>query len=362
MMEQQIRFCTAPDGVQIAYALSGEGPPLVRVLNWMTHLEYERDSPVWRHWTGELARENTYVRYDGRGCGLSDWEADEFSLAAWVQDLETVVNALGVERVPLLGLCRGAAIAVAFAVKHPERVSRLILYGGYARGRFKRGGPEQAEKARMLLQLVEHGWGQDNPAFRQVYTTLFLPEGTAEQVQWFNDLQRISTAPAIAAEMQAAAYALDVSELASKVRVPTLVLHAQGDAVIPFAEGRLLATLIPGARFVPLDSRNHILLEHEPAWQEFLSQIRKFLVASDAAPALAPHQALGALSARERALLDLIAQGLDNGQIAERLAISPKTVRNHITSIFSKLAVQTRAQAIVLARNAGLGQLPNTPA
>ncbi len=357
-MQQQIRFCTTPDGVQIAYALAGEGPPLVRVLNWMTHLEFDWNSPVWRHWSNELARDHTLVRYDGRGCGLSDWEADEFSLAAWVQDLETVVDALGFQRFPLLGLCRGAAIAVAYAAKHPERVSRLILYGGYARGRFKRGGPEQAEKARMLLKLVELGWGQDNPAFRQVYTTLFIPDGTAEQVQWFNDLQRISTAPQIAAQMQAAAYELDVSDLARRVRVPTLVLHAQGDALIPFAEGRSLATLIPGAQFVPLDSRNHILLEHEPAWQQFLSEIRRFLASS--APktsALSQEQHLAELSSRERAVLDLIAQGLDNGQIAERLVISPKTVRNHITSIFSKLQVSNRAQAIVLARDAGLGHL-----
>ncbi len=357
-MQQQIRFCTTPDGVQIAYALAGEGPPLVRVLNWMTHLEFDWNSPVWRHWSNELARDHTLVRYDGRGCGLSDWEADEFSLAAWVQDLETVVDALGFQRFPLLGLCRGAAIAVAYAAKHPERVSRLILYGGYARGRFKRGGPEQAEKARMLLKLVELGWGQDNPAFRQVYTTLFIPDGTAEQVQWFNDLQRISTAPQIAAQMQAAAYELDVSVLARRVRVPTLVLHAQGDALIPFAEGRSLATLIPGAQFVPLDSRNHILLEHEPAWQQFLSEIRRFLASS--APqtsALSQEQHLAELSGRERAVLDLIAQGLDNGQIAERLVISPKTVRNHITSIFSKLQVSNRAQAIVLARDAGLGHL-----
>ena len=265
-MQQEIRFCTAPDGIQIAYALSGNGVPLIRVLNWMSHLEFDWDSPVWRHWSRELSRAHTFVRYDGRGVGLSDWEADQFSLTTWVQDLESVVDAIGLERFPLLGLCRGAAVAVAFAAQHPERVTHLILYGGYARGRFKRGNQEEIERAKMLLKLVEHGWGQDNAAFRQVYTSLFIPDGTADQVQWFNELQRISTAPAIAAQLQAAAYNLDVSDLAPRVRAPTLVLHANEDAVIPFAEGRRLATLIPGSRFVPLASRNHILLEHEPAW------------------------------------------------------------------------------------------------
>lgn len=354
-MQQEIRFCTAPDGIQIAYALAGEGPPLVRVLNWMTHLEYERTSPVWRHWLAELSSAHTLVRYDGRGCGLSDWEANEFTLDRWVQDLESVVDALALTRFPLLGLCRGAAIAAAYAVKHPERVSHLILYGGYARGRSRRG-PEQAAKGQMLLKLIELGWGQDNPAFRQVYTTLFIPDGNTEQIEWFNDLQRISTAPEIAAQMQAAAYELDVSNLARKVRAPTLVMHAQEDAVIPFAEGRLLATLIPGAKFVPLDSRNHILLEHEPAWQQFLSEIRTFLIPSPSKTSAVSHvQDLADLSDRERAVLDLIARGLDNGQIAERLVISPKTVRNHITSIFSKLQVANRAQAIVMARDAGFG-------
>ncbi len=353
---QQIRFCTAPDGVKLAYSLTGQGPPLIRVLNWMTHLEFETDSPVWRHWLAEFSRGYTFVRYDGRGCGLSDWEADEFSLSAWVQDLETVVDALEIERFPLLGLSRGAAIAVAYAVKHPERVSHLILYGGYARGRFKRAdSPEELLKANLLLKLVEVGWGQDNPAFRQVYTTLFIPEGSADQIQWFNDLQRISTAPPIAARIQAAAYGLDVRELARQVQTPTLVLHARRDAVIPYEEGRLLATCIPGSQFVTLDSPNHILLEHEPAWSQFVSAVRSFATTAAQPAATAPQSFLQDLTARERTVLELIARGLDNAQIAEQLVISPRTVRNHITHIFDKLQVSTRAQAIVRAREAGLG-------
>ncbi len=357
-MQQQIRFCTASDGVKIAYASAGSGPPLVRVLNWLTHLELDWTSPAWRHWWREFSRERTLIRYDGRGCGLSDRQVDKFSLDTWVRDLEAVVDALGLERFPLLGLSRGAAIAVAYAAKHPERVSHLVLWGGYARGRFKRTElPEEAEKGQMMLRLVEFGWGQDNPAFRQVYTTLFLPEGTPEQVQWFDDLMRSSTTPQTAARIHAAAYNLDVRDLAPRVRAPTLILHANGDAIAPFAEGRLLATLIPGSQFVPLESRNHILLEHEPAWQQFLSTVRNFLSSTGSRASPAPSRPeLPDLTVRERAVLELIAQGLDNAQIAEHLVLSPKTVRNHITSIFSKLGVTSRAQAIVRARDAGMGQ------
>jgi len=355
--EQQIRFCTAPDGVRIAYAVCGQGPPLVKTANWLSHLQFDWESPVWRHWLHELGGRYTLVRYDTRGSGLSDWEVEDFSLAACVRDLETVVNSLRLARFPLLGLSRGAATAVAYAVEHPERVSALILCGGFARGRYNRSvTPAQTEQAELLVKLIRLGWGQDNPAFRQVYTTLFIPLGTPEQIRWLNDLQRISTAPEIAARMQAAAFATDVSDLAGRVTAPTLVLHAEHDAVVPFEEGRHLAARIPGARFVPLPGENHILLADEPAWERFLLETQSFLQGEDVRFGAPGATVFPELTIREREVLDLIAEGLDNTEIAVRLVLSPKTVRNHITNIFSKLQVENRAQAIVQARDAGLGR------
>jgi pimeloyl-ACP methyl ester carboxylesterase/tRNA A-37 threonylcarbamoyl transferase component Bud32 len=277
-IDQQIRFCTSSDGVGIAYATTGSGPPLVKAANWLSHLEVDGKSPVWRHWIRELSRHHTLVRYDERGCGLSDWNVDEFSLEAWVRDLEAVVDALELERFPLLGISQGGPIAIAYATRHPERVSHLILHGSYARGVSHRGVSEQEREEReLLLSLIRVGWGKDHPAFRQVFTSLFIPDGTTEQIQWFNELQRVSAKPENAARMCAAFYTLDVRALAPQVRAPTLVLHGTGDMRIPFAEGRLLATLIPGARFVPIESRNHLILESEPGWPRFLQEVRRFL-------------------------------------------------------------------------------------
>jgi pimeloyl-ACP methyl ester carboxylesterase len=195
-MEQQIRFCTTDDGVRLAYAQTGKGPPLVKVSNWLSHLERDWGSPVWRHWLAELSRDHTFIRYDERGCGLSDWDVPELSFEAWVRDLETVVNAVGVERFPLLGISQGAAIAIAYTVRHPERVSHLVLYGGYARGVLKRIlTHQQREEAQTMVKLAELGWGKENPAFRQFFTTQFIPDGTAAQHQWFNELERVSTSP-----------------------------------------------------------------------------------------------------------------------------------------------------------------------
>ena len=275
---QTIRFCTSADGARIAFATVGVGPPLVKAANWLNHLEFDWNSPVWRHWLRELGRDHTLVRYDERGCGLSDWSAGEMSVDAWVRDLEAVVDTLELERFPLLGISQGAAVAVAFAVRHPERVSHLILYGGYLRGRLHQGlTPKEMEERELMIHMVRAGWGQDHPAFRQVFTTLFIPDADREQVDWFNELQRISTTPENAARMIEVFHRIDVRSIAPRVRAPTLVLHAKGDLRVPFAEGRLIATTIPGARFVPLDSRNHLLLEGEPAWPRFLTAVREFL-------------------------------------------------------------------------------------
>ena len=277
-LKQQIRFCTGHDGVRVAYATSGHGAPLVKVANWISHLEFDAASPVWSHLIEALSSDHKLLRYDQRGTGLSDWDVPSLTFEDWVRDLETVVDALGLERFPLLGISQGGPVAVAYAVRHPERVSHLILHGAYARGRLKRNPtPQQREEAEMMNRLAEIGWGQQNPAFRQFFTSQFIPGGTREQHEWFNELERISTSPTNAARMMSVFNEIDVVDLLPRVSCPTLVLHATGDARVPFDEGRLFATLIPDARFIPLDSNNHLILESEPAWARCLQEVDGFL-------------------------------------------------------------------------------------
>ncbi|MDX1612852.1 MAG: alpha/beta fold hydrolase [Candidatus Promineifilaceae bacterium] len=353
-MEQEIRFCLAPDGVRLAYATAGQGPPLVKAANYLTHLQHDWNGPVWRHWLRGLAQHHTLIRYDERGCGLSDWDVGEFSLEAWVRDLEAVVEATGHERFPLLGISQGAAVSVAYAVKHPQRVSHLILYGGYARGRFHRDlTAEERLQAETMINVIRVGWGKENPAFRQLFTTMLIPEGTTAQKDSLNELARISTTPENAAAMEEALYQIDVSDRARRVSAPTLVMHGRDDAAIPFEEGRLLAGLIPEARFVPLDSKNHILLDGEPAWSRFLDEVHGLL---DVQRERVSQAAFSELTPRELEVLDLMAQAASNETIAAELVIAPKTVRNYVSRIYRKLGVDRRAEAIVLAREAGLGR------
>jgi Tol biopolymer transport system component/pimeloyl-ACP methyl ester carboxylesterase len=276
-MEQEIRFCTTDDGVRIAYATVGQGPPLVKAANWLNHLEFDWHSPIWRHLIQEFARDHFLVRYDERGNGLSDWDVENFTFEAFVQDLATVVDSLGLDRFPILGISQGGPVAIAYAVRHPERVSHLILYGSYARGWAKRGAPEVIERFQAQKTLIKLGWGQDNPAFRQLWTTLYVPDATPEQWQWFNDLHQVSTSPDNAIRLLDELGKIDVVDLLAQVKVPTLVLHCRDEVVVPFEEGRMLAGLIPGARFVPLEGRNHLLLESEPAWAKFVTEVRRFL-------------------------------------------------------------------------------------
>ena len=346
---QKLRFCTSSDGVRLAYAAVGSGPPLVKASNWLTHLEYDWQSPIWRHWVEELSRDHTYLRYDARGSGLSDRAPEEFSFESWIQDLEAVVDANGIERFALLGISQGGAIATAYAVRHPERVSHLVLYGAFSRGRLKRGAMA-VEEALVYYRLAELGWGTDNETFRRVFATSFLPDGSPDQLQAFDELQRVSATGADAVRFLKVADQVDVREIAPRVSCPTLVLHARDDHRVPFEEGRLFATLIPGARFVPLDSRNHIMLAGEPAWNEFLEEVRAFLPSKPRASA-----PFAGLTARELELLEFLARGLDNHQIAAHLELSEKTVRNMVSSVFDKLGVESRAQAIVKAREAGFG-------
>lgn len=276
--EQVVKFCKADDGTRIAYATLGAGPPLVKAANWLGHLEFEKESPVWRHWLRELSRDHTFVRYDERGCGLSDWDASEQSHAAWVKDLEAVVDAAGLKKFALIGISQGGPVAIEYAVRHPERVSHLILYGTYARGWQMRGASknELAEREAMIT-LSEAGWGRDVPTYRDVFTNTFIPDANEEQRRWFNDLQQITCSPENAVKLQRALGPIDVESILPNLSVPTLVLHARGDMRCPFDEARRMAASIPNARFVALESRNHLLLETEPAWGTFLSEVRTFL-------------------------------------------------------------------------------------
>ncbi len=275
---QDVTFCKTADGVHLAVATSGSGLPVVKCANWLNHIEYDWQSPIWSPFMHALSSRFRLIRYDERATGLSDWNVDDISFEAFVRDLETVVDNLGIERFALLGMSQGAAVAIAYATRHPERVSRLVIGGGYAQGFRKQGNPIQAGQREALESLVRHGWGQDNPAFRQVFTSLFIPGGTPEQMQWFNDLQRISTSPENAVRLLSCFGDIDVTDLLPKVTTPTLVLHARGDARVPFDQGLMLARGIPGARFVTIDSDNHIILSHEPAWDRYLGEIGGFLL------------------------------------------------------------------------------------
>ena len=349
---QRIRYLRTPDGVRLAWAEAGTGPVMIKAANWLTHLEYEWESPVWRHWIHFFSDHFRFVRYDERGCGMTDAKTGDLSLERWVEDLEDVIEAANPQApFALLGISQGGPICVAYAVKHPERVSHLVLYGAYARGAFQRGDPDRESFYRAMVDLVRLEWGSDNPTFRQVFTSRFIPGGTDEQLGWFNDLCRKTLTPQIAAQLLESRGMLDVTALLGEIRTPTLVLHARGDVVAPIAEGHILAAGIPGAQFIELDSKNHILLEHEPAWDRFCDEVQEFIglkrMASD------ENHAFDSLSTREREVLALITQGLGNAQIAQRLSISEKTVRNHVSNLFDKLGVWTRAQAIVFALERG---------
>jgi pimeloyl-ACP methyl ester carboxylesterase/DNA-binding CsgD family transcriptional regulator len=328
---------------------------LVKASNWLSHLEADWTSPVWSHWIQFLCDTFRLVRYDERGCGMSDWEADDHSLDRRVEDLETVVAAADIkEPFALLGISQGGAVSVAFAARHPERVSHLVLYGAYARGIARRGNPEAERAFQAIADLARYGWGKDNPAFRQVFTSRFLPGGTDEQIGWFNELCRKTTSPRMAATLMESRSIVDATSYLEKVRTPTLVVHARDDQVVPLAEGRLIASGISGAQFVELDSNNHILLANEPAWERFERAVLEFLGRD--VPREEPagdDSAFRSLTPREREILALLARGLGNADIAGQLSLSEKTVRNHVSSIFDKLGVWSRAQAIVFARDRG---------
>jgi pimeloyl-ACP methyl ester carboxylesterase/DNA-binding CsgD family transcriptional regulator len=363
-MQQTIKFVTTADGVKLAYASSGSRTPMLKTANWLNHLEFDWRSPVWRHWFGLFSSHHSLYRYDIRGSGLSDWADDDLSFAKQVSDLECIADGAGLERFALLGISQGASVAIEYAARHPERITHLVIHGGFVQG-WARRGPDALRNGRALAELVRVGWGADTPAFHRMFAELLMPQATEEQVSWFSELQRRTTTPEIAARIMEAAGAIDVAQRMSLVKAPTLVLHPRGDVMVPFDQGRVIAAGISNAKFVELDSRNHLLTENEPAWQRFQVEVGEFLGWEREAPrrraadAPAPSEDLDLLTSREREILELVAGGANNLDIATKLFISEKTVRNHLTAIFDKLGVTSRSQAIVFARDRGVAGRPH---
>ena len=347
-LRQTIRFHRSSDGTRIAIAECGEGPVILRAAHWLSHCHHDVESPVWRPWLEAFSARHRFVRYDPRGCGLSDRHTADLSLMAWQDDLEAVASTIQAPRFVLLGLSQGGALAIRFAIDHPERVSHLILVNAYAQGRRVRARTDTERlEAETMVNFVRIGWGRANPAFCRFFTNLFIPGGNPEQHRWWGDLERITASPEVAARLLEEMQGIDVASLLPNVPVPTLVLHCRGDMRVPFDEGCRLAAGIPSARFVPLESDNHVLLPEEPAWGILHDEIAAFLGEPHCEARHGQHAAV--LTRAEAAVLKLVAQGLSNREIAKELGKSEKTVRNQLTSIFDKLQVRNRAEAIVLA-------------
>lgn len=352
---EQIRFCTSRDGTRIAYAICGQGPPLVWAPHWVRHLKYDWIGPLWRPWLELLTRHHTVIRYDWRGCGLSDRDGIDFDSGRHYEDLEAVIGASGIERFAIFGMGHGTRTAMTYAARFPARVSRLVLSGSSTCGRVARGqSAEEAQEEDTRLKAIELGWHTDAPAYGQFFTSLHLPDASVEQIRLYNDLLRLTTSPANAVALMRSFHRGDVRRIVPQVRCRTLVLHSRGDCIIPFEWGRAVAAQIPGARFVPVDSRNHVNVDSEPAWPQLVAALDDFLlVQHESSPEIA---ALDRLTAREKDVLELIAQGLDNTTIGKQLGISERTARNNVSIILNKLGVGSRAQVIVRAREAGFGQ------
>jgi len=354
-MRQRIGFCTTTDDVRIAYATAGRGRPLLRVGGWMTHIEHDLDSPVWGHWLRELTRDHTLARFDIRGSGLSDRDVSGQTLEAWVRDVEAVVDSLGWRRFPMLGVCQGAAIAVLYAVRHPERVTHLVLYNPYAHGAFTEGmAGYRVEEAETLARMIEIGWARRTGAFREVFARLLSPSDAEDQITWWDELQRLTADRTTAARLWRGFHKIDIRDLLPQVHCPTLVAHVKGDSMVPFEAGRDLAGRIPHCRFLPLEGRNHILQPRDPGWRMFIEEVRRFLAdePGEGVPSVAGFHEL---TRRERVVLDHVARGQSNTTIANSLSLAPKTVRNHVSNICAKLAVSSRPELVIEARNAGFG-------
>lgn len=346
-LRQSIHLCHSSDGTAIAVASCGLGPVILRAAHWLSHVDHDLDSPIWRHWVRALSARNRYIRYDPRGCGLSDRFVADLSREAWGRDLEAVAATIDDPRFVLLGLSQGGALAVEYALNHPERVSHLVLVNAYGQGgRARAKNDAERLEAETLVNFIRIGWGRENPDFCEFFTNLFIPDGTPEQHRWWGELERVTASPDVAARLLYEMQGFDVLDKAAGLSLPTLIMHCRGDMRVPFEEGLKLAAAIPGARFVPLESRNHVLLPDEPAWAVFLDELHGFLGQDRAA---LPRQVQDAdLTPAEAMVLQLVAEGLDNRHIAERLGKSEKTVRNQVSTILDKLGVHSRSEAIVL--------------
>jgi pimeloyl-ACP methyl ester carboxylesterase/DNA-binding CsgD family transcriptional regulator len=345
---QDVRFCRSADGTRLAYAVHGAGPPLLLAACWLSHLEFDWQSPVWRHFLLDLGRFATVIRYDERGYGLSDWDVSEYGLDARIADLEAIADAAGLKRFALLGMSQGGPVAISYATRHPARLSRLVLYGTHS-GLLSHD-PESIELEQTFQQLIKVGFGRKDGIFRRVFTSLMIPGASEEQAGWLDDLQAMATCSENAVRSRAALVQADVGELLPDVAVPTLVVHARGDRMVDFARGRELAARIPGARLVMLDSDNHITLADEQAWPVFVAELAAFL-AGDRIAERTPDAMIRLLTDRELDVLRLVGRGDDNRQVAQQLSLSVRTVERHLTSVYAKLGLSGRsARAAAVAR------------
>ncbi len=342
-LEQQIRFCRTADGARIAYATHGSGPPLVVVSCWLSHLQHDWQSPVWRHFLDDLGGLATIIRYDERGFGLSDWDVPEFSLETRLADLEAVIEAVGLERFSILGMSQGSAVAMVYAARHPDRVNRLVLYGTVCGEPVVLEGDDALEEE-TYRNMIRLGWAREDPEFRRVFTRVYIPDANETQMRWFDDLQRMSTSPENAIAYRIARHKVDIVDEIPDVQAPTLILQAIGDRATTFDNAVEVAGLIHGSRLVPLESRNHILLADEPAWPIFVDEVRRFMQPEQMAGSQrASNRRLEELSEREMEVLRLAADGLANEQIATHLGLSVRTIERHFSNIYLKLGVTGKA-------------------